>query len=151
MELLTDEEAAERLENLIHFDTQRGSPGIDLTVGEVYELAEAGQLDFGGGEFEQVGSRPLTPELRDEEDDYGWWSLEEGFYLIRYNEGFFPEEGEFGVVRPLPRLLRAGVSHATFQVAEEQPELAALVEVGSKGVEMKENFRASRLEIYRAG
>lgn len=148
MELLDGADAAERLEDLIHFDTQSRGSGIDLTVGEVHDLEGSGRLDFGGGEFEQAATRPIPPELADEDDEYGWWHLDPGFYLVRYNEGFFPEEGEFGIVRPLPRLLSAGASHPTFHVESEQSQLGTLVEVGAQGVEMKENFRASRLQVY---
>ena len=151
MELLDGEDAADRVENLVHFDTQHSNTGIDLTVAAVYRLSGAGQLDFGGGEFQEASTDRIDPRMRDEEDDYGWWELDEGAYIVRYNEGFVPDEGEFGLVRPLPRLLKAGASHAPFEVDRETPELTALIEVGPAGVEMKENFRASRLQVYRRG
>lgn len=149
MEVLDGEDTAERVENLVHFDTQRANTGIDLTVGAVYTLEGAGQLDFGGSEFDEASTRALEPTEKHPEDDYGWWTLEAGYYLIEYNEGFVPDDGEFGIVRPLPRLLRAGTSHATFHVDSEQPTLSALIDVGPQGIEMKENFRASRLQVYR--
>lgn len=149
MEWLDVEDVADRLDNLVHFDTQRTPTGIDLTVGSVERLLGAGALDFGGGEFEQAVTQEVEPELKSEDDEYGWWTLEGGFFRITYNESFVPDEGEYGLVRPLERLLAAGATHAEFHLDGETDPIVALLQVGPQGVELKENFRASRLQIYR--
>ncbi len=148
MLLLEAEEVADRVTNLVHFDTQRAETGLDLTVEAVYRVGGPGHLDFGGGEFEPVPRERLESSLKNPDDTYGWWSLEAGRYILEYNEGFEPRSGEFGVVRPLPRLHQAGASHGSFAVESESTLLEALVEVGPAGIEFKENFRASRLQVF---
>ena len=149
MRLLDAEEVAERLTNIVHFDTQRAETGVDLTVTEVYRVGGPGHLDFGGSEFQPVPRERVEPSLKNPDDEYGWWSLGEGSYILAYNEGFEPEEGEWGVVRPLPRLLEAGAAHGSFTAESESSLMETLIEVGPGGIELKENFRASRLQVFR--
>ncbi len=148
MELLDAEDVADRVTNLVHFDTQEAETGIDLTVGAVCRVGGPGHLDFGGGEFEPAPREQLEPSRKDPDDDYGWWSLDPGRYIFEYNEGFDPESGEFGVVRPLPRLHQAGASHGSFTAESGSSLLEVFVEVGESGIELKENFRASRLQVF---
>ena len=108
MTLHDKEQVAKRLENLVHLDTQGFSLGVDLTVAEVHRLTGGGKLDFGGSEFEAAETEKVTPEKADPEDDYGWWHLEAGTYLVRYNEHLKLAEGELGLVSPHTRLLQAG-------------------------------------------
>lgn len=148
MDLLETDITRERVDDIVHLDTQLAPNGLDLTVGAVFELQGDGQLDFGGGEYKPANREKLAPELRDEDDDYGWWELDEGSYVIRYNETVQPKGDEIGRVRPLDRLLQAGALHADFDLEGDRENLETLLWVGTGGVNLKENFRASRLEIY---
>ena len=143
MRILSADEAAEQLENVIHLQTQRAVDGVDLTVGGVYKLEGGGRLDFGGSEFEEAEQMVMHPERRSREDEYGWWKLTPGEYIIEYNEEFVGE----GIARVYPhsRLLRAGASHAAFR--PEPGKLKTLLQVAEGGVHIKENARISTLVI----
>lgn len=151
MRLLDAAATQEHVSGLVHLDTQRASHGLDLTVDGIARVEGAGRLDFGGSEFEPAARETLEPELADPADDYGWWELEPGSYLVRYNE--VPElgDGELARVHPLPRLLRAGAAHPAFVVQGRRDPLETLLTVGTGGCGLKENCRVSRLLVATAG
>lgn len=136
-----------RVEGLLHLDTQRAAVGLDLTVGHVFRLTGPGSLDFGGSELEAAGREAVESELRHEDDDYGWWDLEPGSYVVRYNETLAPEEDETAHVLPLERLLLAGASHAAFLVDGPRDPLETLLTVSAAGCSLKENCRISRVVL----
>ncbi|MFB6264544.1 MAG: deoxycytidine triphosphate deaminase [Bradymonadaceae bacterium] len=150
MNVLEGTETANRVEGIVHLDTQLARSGVDLTVDAVYRLEGPGELDFGGSEFQSADRTEIDPVLRDEDDDYGWWELEEGEYVVRYNESLELPETEFAVIRPLARLMRAGASHGSVTIEDDDGPLEVLVEVGAGGSNWKENFRASRVQVYSA-
>lgn len=139
------------VDGLLHLETQGAAVGIDLTVGEVFRLTGPGSLDFGGSELEAAEREALEPELRDPDDDYGWWELEPGSYRIRYNESVEVDEGRLACILPLERLLRAGAGHPAFLVDGARRPLETLLTVGSAGCDLKENCRVSRLVMVEAG
>ena len=143
----TADALAQQLDNLVHLDTQRAPSGIDLTVGAVFRTTGHGQLDFGGGEFQATPREPLDPVLDDPEDDYGWWTLEEGAYLIQYNESLSLEDGQQAVVSPLERTLHAGARHGTVVLDDGRDPLETLLVVSRMGCRLKENCRVSRLVV----
>lgn len=139
--------ARDIVDDLVHLDTQETDRGIDLTVGEVYSLELVGALDFGGSEFSQAERNEIAPELADDSDDYGWWRLEAGIYVIRYNESVEPD-GDVALVTPLPRLLSTGASHSTIAIDDsDDGPLEATLQVPIQGVRIKENARVSRLTV----
>lgn len=145
--MLTANVLAEQLDGIVHLDTQRAPEGIDLTVDTVYRTTGHGQLDFGGGEFEQAPHEPLTPVLDDPDDEYGWWMLEQGAYVIRYNESLTLEEGQQAIVYPLERTLQAGAHHGMFVLDTGRDPLESLLVVSRMGCRLKENCRLSRLVV----
>lgn len=138
---------AQQLDGLVHLDTQRAPTGLDLTVDAVFRTTGHGQLDFGGGEFQAAPRERIEPVLDDPEDDYGWWTLEKGAYLIQYNESLTLEEGQQAVVSPLERTLHAGAHHASFILDEDRDPLETLLVVSRMGCRLKENCRVSRLVV----
>ena len=145
--MLTGAEIVDRTESLIHADTQVTDHGLDLTVRDVYAIIGAGRLDFGGSEFERAARERLEPALASRGDDYGWWHLETGAYVIVYNETVSLEPGEIARIDPLQRLLDAGASHASRSFSESPDELSSLLLVSASGCHLKENCRVSRLSI----
>lgn len=144
MRTLSSDETAEQIDNIIHLDTQKGDAGVDLTVNAVYKIGGVGKLDFGGSEYEQAERLELHPERKSREDDYGWWKLTPGEYIVEYNESFVGD----GVARVYPhtRLLQAGATHSAFR-PERGEDLVALLQVSEGGVHIKENARISTLII----
>jgi deoxycytidine triphosphate deaminase len=145
--MLSADEVAAQLDGLVHLDTQRADTGIDLTVQAVHRATGPGHLDFGGSEFSPVADEKLTPTLDDPDDDYAWWTLDEGAYVVRFNESVRLESGQTAVLRPLERILRAGAHHAAFGLEEDRSPITALLLVSSAGCRLKENCRLTRIEI----
>lgn len=126
------------VEGVVHEETQSRDDGFDLTVAGVHEIVEPGRVDFGGGELEPAGTVPHNSEKRDTDDDYEWWSLTEGQYLLEYNESL--TGGATMTVQPRAALLERGVSHPTLHV-EELPRMP--ISVAGAGIRIKENARVS--------
>ena len=150
MRILDAETAAERTEGLVHLDTQRADTGLDLTVDEIHRVAGPGALDFGGSEFEPADHEEIPPELAHPDDDYGWWDLAAGSYLVRYNEWLALKDRETGLILPLDRLLEAGASHPAFLVRGVRDPVETLLHVGDAGCRLKENCRLSRFMLTEA-
>lgn len=128
------------VENIVHEETQSTDEGFDLTVAAVHEIVEPGRVDFGGGELEAAETTPHESAKRDPDDDYEWWTLREGQYLVEYNESL---TGEATVtIQPRTELLERGVSHPTLHV-EELPRVP--IAVGGAGIKIKENARVSTI------
>jgi deoxycytidine triphosphate deaminase len=149
--MLPPDALAEQLDGLVHLDTQRAPNGIDLTVGAVYRTTGHGQLDFGGSEFDEAPREPLSPVLDDPEDDYGWWTLEEGTYVVEYNESLRLIDPQQAMLRPLERTILAGAHHPTFVLDEGRDPLVTLLLVTRMGCRLKENCRLTRLTVESTG
>lgn len=139
------------VEGIVHLDTQQAAAGLDLTVATVFRVTGPGSLDFGGSELQAAAREEIEPRLRSEEDDYGWWALDAGAYVIRYNESLELGDGQVGEILPLERLLFAGAYHPTFLVDGPRDPLETLLVVGSGGCHLKENCRVSRLIVVEVG
>ena len=145
--MLTADALAEQLDGLVHLDTQRAPEGIDLTVDTVYRTTGHGQLDFGGSEFEAAPREALTPVLDDPDDEYAWWTLEQGAYIVQYNESLTLRDGQKARIAPLERTLLAGAHHGSFALEEGRDPLETLLVVSRMGCRLKENCRLSRLTV----
>lgn len=138
---MTDAETiAAALDGLVHRDTQVGETGVDLTVATVFDLEGPGRLDFGGGELESAETATRETHLRSPDDDYAWWHLEPGTYLLSYNESL-AEDGSFWI-QPRDALVERGATHPTRRLdAIGRVPLT----VGNGGLRLKENARVSTL------
>lgn len=137
-----------QLDGLVHLDTQRAPNGIDLTVDSVYRTTGPGQLDFGGSEFQPAPHDEIRPVLDNPDDDYAWWDLETGAYVVRYNESLRLEEDQQAIVSPLERVVRAGAHHASVVLDDGRDPLEMLLLVSRMGCRLKENCRLSRLIVF---
>ena len=128
------------VDGIIHEPTQTEGSGVDLTVAEIYEITAPGRVDFGGGELEPADTDPHSAAKRDADDDYEWWTLEAGQYLIAYNETLSPPDDISLVVQTREELLARGAFHPTHYTQE-----LGLVplSVGGAGLKLKENARVS--------
>ena len=124
---------------IVHEPTQqRADGGVDLTVTEVYRINAPGRIDFGGGELESAEVTPHPRVWRDPDDDYQWWELSAGTYLIEYNESLTDD----ALLQPRPELVERGGSHPTLRVTE-LPRVP--LSVGGAGLRLKANARVSSL------
>lgn len=149
MMYLSGDDTTEYVENIVHRETQEADYGFDLTVDQLFRITGGGALDFGGSEFEKAQRQRLDPALAQPEDNYGWWMLEEGEYIARFNESLRLQDEVIALIEPLERLLQAGVIHASRHFSESTDSLEVLLTVGSQGLRLKENCRISRLLVGR--
>ena len=131
---------ADALEGLVHADTQVGARGVDLTAASVLDHDGPGRVDFGDGELEPAGTSPRETRQRSPDDDYGWWELEPGSYLVAYNETL-AGDGPFWL-QPRDALCERGAGHPTRLVDDLGP---VPLFVGDGGLRLKENARVSTL------
>lgn len=129
------------LDDIVHEPTQTEGVGFDLTVAEIYEITESGGVDFGGGELDAAETTPHESEKRNPDDDYEWWHLAEGQYLIEYNESL-DAEGMVFTLQTRAELLARGAFHPTLSVSS-LPRVP--LSVGGDGIRLKENARVSTL------
>lgn len=134
-------EYAQFLDGIVHEPTQCERRGFDLTAAEIYEVAEPGQVDFGGGELAPAETAPHDSEKRNPDEDYEWWQLDAGQYLVEYNESL-TDSGLTFTLQTRTELLERGAFHPTLSVSE-LPRMP--LSVGGDGIELKENARVSTL------
>jgi hypothetical protein len=79
-------EIASPVQGVVHEETRTQGRGFDLTATTIYEVLEPGNVDFGGGELEDADLSPVEASYRNPSDDYQWWNLTEGQYLLQHNE-----------------------------------------------------------------
>lgn len=126
------------VESLLHEETQVTDRGLDLTVAEIYEIERPGRVDFGGDELEDAELVPHDKQRRNEEDDYQWWHLDGGQYLVEYNESFSVDNPL--TVQCRDAVLERGAFHPTL----ERHDLGRVpLSVSSGGIRLKENARIS--------
>nr|WP_231751669.1 dCTP deaminase [Halogeometricum sp. CBA1124] len=97
---------ADRLDGIVHAETQVHDGGVDLTAAEIRVVEDPGRVDFGGDELTAAESAPVETEKRDPDDDYGWWNLDGGQYLLSYNETLTGEDT--AVLQPRTELRERG-------------------------------------------
>jgi hypothetical protein len=131
---MCDHDLVTRVDGLLHEETQVHEHGIDLTVDE------AGRVDFGGGELEPARTRPHETRKRHPDDDYEWWHLDGGTYLLAYNESLSTDWPLHLQTREA--VLERGAAHPT-RVVTSLPRLPLSVSDG--GLYLKENARVSTL------
>jgi hypothetical protein len=137
---MSPDDIADRLTDIIHRDTQVHDDGVDLTVASVHALTGPAQVDFGGGELTDAKTSEIEPSKRTADDDYGWWYLGGGTYLLEYNESL---KGDGAChLQPRRELVERGASHPTLRVTT-LPRVP--LTVPPAGIQVKENARVSTL------
>ena len=138
-------ELTEYVDGIVHEPTQTEGRGLDLTVDAVREVVEPGRVDFGGGELEAAATEPVPTDRRNPDDDYGWWDLGAGVYLVEYNESISVPDGRSVVVQTRDAVRARGAFHPTLHLAGSDPLDAIPLDVGDGGLRVKENARVSTL------
>ncbi len=145
MKFLSGKEAAQYLENIVYAKKQVHKYCVDLTVARIYKLTGGGSLDFGGGEYKESDKKVLKPKKKNVEDDYGWWNLDRGSYLVKFNERFTIAPGQKALVQSHPRFVKAGAVHPVLYT-EASGEIVISVQILTR-LNIKENARISELRI----
>ena len=146
--LLRGSQARSFVESLIHAKTQIQGHRIVLTVGQIARLSGSASFDFGGGEFSDCTKELLTPDKPDP-DDYGWWTLHPGTYLIEFNEGLDLPSGHIAVLQPWGQTAANGLTHPTRVLSGRHRTVAVPVSVRDVEFHIKENARLSELLVWQ--
>lgn len=128
----------DRVSGIVHEETQTEGRGLALTLDSVYEVDDPGQVDFGGDELAEADLDEIDPEKRDDADDYGWWDLDAGTYLVEYNETLDADDPV--VVQPRDAIRARGAFHPTVRTTDLDR-----VPLTTAGIQFKENARVSTL------
>jgi len=147
MRYLTGATVKDRIDGIVHTATQQHDYETDLTVTAIYEIVGPGEIDFGGSEFKPAERTELAPVKRDHDDQYGWWELPPGTYVVRYNEVPDLRDDLLAFVQPHERLQQAGATHPTFWFRDTREHVETLLNVGDGGINIKQNARLSKLLI----
>lgn len=132
------------LEGTVHRDKQVDAHGVHLTVAEVLSTHSRGRIDFGGSELRPSSTHPVEPTEQRPGDKYAWWRLDEGSYIVRFNETL--KEGAPPMLLVAnERLLRCGCALAAVVCA--RGELRSVLTVPASGVNIKQN---ARIALFRA-
>ncbi|WP_254838407.1 dCTP deaminase [Natronomonas marina] len=132
------------IDDLVHEPTQTEGRGVDLTAAGVHRVAAPGRVDFGGGELEAADLEAVETEPRNPDDDYEWWHLDAGRYLLSYNESLSAPEDVSLLVQTREAVRARGAFHPTLHV----DSLSAVpLAVGGAGLRLKENARVSTLLV----
>ena len=150
MKACTGTEIAALASGIISEKHQVGPYSLDLTVASISMVKKEGDIDFGGSEEKEALTEKLEPYKRNEEEEYGWWELTAGEYLVEFNEKIEIPENHFAIIRPLPRALSAGVMHPEMTRLEGEMVDTTLMLVGKSGLNIKENARISSLLLLKA-
>lgn len=145
MTISSGKDIAGLLEKLISEKHQVGSYTVDLTVSKICRVKDAGCVDFGGSEEEAFRLEEICPSKKTPKDNYGWWSLSQGTYMVQFNEKIEVPEGHLFILQPLSRTLKAGGVHPTSLYPGGEAIDSALLTVGEAGFNVKENARISSL------
>jgi len=132
----------ELLEGAISKERQVDERGVHLTVAEVAPMHGRGDIDFGGSEMNPGRGNPMEPVEHKPGDRYGWWRLEAGTYLVRFNEKLKDGAPPMLLVSN-QRLLSCGCSVATVPVGPG--ELRTVLTVPQVGLRLKQNARIALL------
>lgn len=135
------------LQNYPHLETQLQPHGFDLTAGEIHRYTGKGRLDFSNSEREVPETEPITPEKKNEGDEYGWWVLEPGVYKVVMNEKVDIPENLAGLAFPRSSLLRMGatIDNAVWDSGYTGTGAFMLTVSNPDGIEIKENARVNQL------
>ncbi len=130
------------LEGTVHRSTQVNPDGVHLTVAEVLRIHSRGRLDFGGSELKAAATHSLSTSEHMPGERYAWWRLDEGDYIVRFNERI-KEGAPPMLIVSHPRLLECGcrIAGGVFGAGE----IRSVLSVPEAGVHLKENARIAVL------
>ncbi len=146
MKLLAGEKVAETIDALIKKDVQCHHYETDLTAGAVFRLIGPGAVDFGGSELEAAPREEVSPRTASGEE-FGWWELAEGTYVVRFNEVPELAINQIAFMQPHERLIFAGATHPSFHFRDTREAVETLLVVGPGGIRIKQNARVTKLLI----
>ncbi|MCK4848527.1 MAG: hypothetical protein KAT16_05865 [Candidatus Heimdallarchaeota archaeon] len=146
---INNEEIEQVWQNLVYSPKQVKNYNLELTLKTIHSFESGGQIDFGGGEYQEAKQQEIVPKL-EKDPKYGWWNLKKGNYLVTYNE-IIDKPKFLALISPHARILRTGVFHPTFiwLSEEKRQKIVTILQVGENGLRVKENARISTAMTFK--
>ena len=146
---INNEEIEQVWQNLVYSPKQVKNNNLELTLKSIHTFEGRGQIDFGGGEYQEAKRQEIVPKLEND-PKYGWWILKKGNYLVIYNE-VIDKPNFITFISPHARILSAGAFHPTFiwLSEEKRQEIVTILQVGKNGLRVKENARISTATTFK--
>lgn len=131
----------------INLATQLTPNGFDLTAGEVFSFDSPGCIDFSNKERVVPSQKPVAPEKKNEQDEYGWWHLLPGAYKVKTNETVNLPGDLIAFAFSRTSLLRVGAftQHGVWDAGFRGKGEFLLVVQNPKGLRLKQNARVAQL------
>ncbi|GAB4350745.1 MAG: hypothetical protein Kow0099_34450 [Candidatus Abyssubacteria bacterium] len=149
MDVLTGEQVARLLKNMIDDRIQVHAESVDLTVKSISRIATTGTIGFSGTEFSPGEKVALEPKKVHTDDTLGWWLLATGEFLVEYNEELTLPPHHLAIVQARNRLIGTGVTHTTRFITEAEQPLASIIHVCQADIRIKENARISEIIVLQ--
>lgn len=147
MTVLTGAEAAGLVESMVNSEAQTQMCGIELTLSRVESFQSDGSLGFDNKERQL----PKTELLEFDESD--WIMLQQGSYLVTFNEIVNIPKDIMALARPRSSLLRSGAAleTAVWDPGYRGRSQSLLVIHNPCGLKLKRNARLMQLVFFRLG
>jgi len=149
--MLNSDEIRDLIENhqliteYVDLDKQVQSSGFDLSLKEVHNITGSGSIDFSNKErvIAEYEALPL--------DSDGWWSLQQGCYMIVYNEVVSMPLDVSAIARSRSTVLRNGatVETAVWDPGYKGRSSSLLVVHNRRGLKLKKDARVAQLIFFR--
>jgi deoxycytidine triphosphate deaminase len=149
MRLLSGEDLGAYVRNMTYATKQIHDDCVHLTGAQFHRLQSQGKVDFGGSEYKEAESEPVPLRKLAADDQLGWWTLGPGTYLLDYNETLRLPPNCFALLTSLERILLNGCFHPVVVAPGGGEIIRVTFSVGSKGIEIKQNARISKLIAYQ--
>ena len=128
----------------VDLDKQVQSSGFDLSLKEVHNITGSGSIDFSNKERVIAEYDELHP------DSDGWWSLQQGCYMIVYNEIVSMPLDVSAIARSRSTVLRNGatVETAVWDPGYKGRSSSLLVVHNLRGLKLKKDARVAQLIFF---
>ncbi|MFC1835780.1 hypothetical protein ACFL2Q_13790 [Thermodesulfobacteriota bacterium] len=146
--ILSGDAIIEATEGFISAKKQLRSFTLDLTARSISRIITGGSLDFGGSEYGEAYTEPVEPVKKSPDEPYGWWNLDRGNYIVRFNEKIKPGADAGIMICPHERLAAAGASHSAILVETLDDAVCVTLSIGPGGLAIKENARLSTAMVF---
>jgi len=118
-----------------------------LTVHRIGELTGTGRLDFGGSEYTEAEIHWKDPVKMKKDDQYGWWHLTPGSYLVEFNETVGTPAAARFYLQSWEKAALNAVTIPFCVIDSPRAPLLSVLYIGGEGVDIKENARLAELGV----
>jgi dUTP pyrophosphatase len=148
--ILSSEEIKERIlkekliENFIDLETQLQPASFDLTLDEIYLLTSPASIDF-------TNKERKLPNYKKIEFNNDWIELNNGIYLISFNEIVNIPNDLLALVRPRSSLVRSGATifSSLWDPGYSGKSNCLLVVLNENGIKLKKNARIAQMIFFK--